>query len=85
MHVKMKYAILATGLLAAAFFIYSVYIFAVEPTMFKKVAYGFLGFTIIFFVLVIIRKLREDKEYRRKTSLLESDIQKKEEKKEPWK
>ncbi len=78
----MKYAILATGLIAAAFFIYSVYVFAVNPDMFKAVAYGFLAFTIVFFVLIIIRKIREDKEYKRKTTLFENDIRKKEEKNE---
>ncbi|HYW97227.1 MAG TPA: hypothetical protein VE870_16665 [Bacteroidales bacterium] len=62
----LKYAILGTGAIAAMLFIYSVYVFAVNPENFKTIAYGFLGFTIIFFVLVILRKLKEDRERKMK-------------------
>ncbi len=63
----MKYAILGTGLIAAALFLYSVYVFAVNPHGFKPIAYGFLGFAIVFFILVIIRKVMEDRELRSRT------------------
>ncbi len=73
----MKYAIPATGITAAGFFIYSVYVFAVEPEHFKSIAYGFLAFTILFFVLVIIRKVREDKALRRKLEASADEVHKK--------
>lgn len=62
----MKYLVLGTGILGAVLFIYSIYVFWVKPENFKMVAYGFLGLAIIFFILVIIRKLREDRENRTK-------------------
>ncbi len=64
----MKYAILGTGLFAGGLFIYSVYTFAVNPQGFKPVAYSFLGLTIVFFILVFIRKIREDRAFRREKS-----------------
>lgn len=64
----MRYAILITGILGALVFLYSVYAFAVKPPQFKTVAYGFLGLAIIFFILVIIKKVRDEKEYRKKIS-----------------
>jgi uncharacterized membrane protein len=62
----MKYAVLVAGLFAAALFIYSIYLFAVDPDRFKPVAYAFLGISIVFFLLVIIRKVRDDRELRKK-------------------
>lgn len=62
----MKYAVLITGILGALLFMYSVYAFLVHPEQFKMIAYGFLGLAIAFFILVIIRKVREEKEYRKK-------------------
>ena len=61
-----KYAVLTTGILGALLFLYSVYAFLVHPGQFKLIAYGFLALAIIFFILVIIRKLKEEKEIRRK-------------------
>ncbi len=69
----MKYAILSTGLIAAALFLYSVYVFAVNPHGFKPVAYGFLGFAIVFFILVVIRKIMEDRALRQKTAEYSKD------------
>jgi len=63
----MKYAILGTGAISAILFIYSIYTFFSQPTMFKTVAYGFLGTAVLFFLLIIIRKLIEDRELRRRT------------------
>ena len=60
----MKYAILTLGLIAAGLFIYSVYAFIANPDHFKPVAYAFLGLTVIFFILVIIRKILADREHR---------------------
>jgi hypothetical protein len=62
----MKYAVLITGILGALLFMYSVYAFLVHPGQFKIIAYGFLILAIVFFILVIIRKIREEREYRRK-------------------
>jgi len=62
----MKYAVLITGVIGALLFLFSIYIFWVHPEQFKIVAYGFLGFAVVFFILVIIKKVREDKEKRNK-------------------
>lgn len=62
----MKYAVLLIGILGALLFFYSVYAFWVHPEHFKLVAYGFLVLAIAFFILVIIRKIKEEKEYRGK-------------------
>ncbi|MBE0655060.1 MAG: hypothetical protein IH594_14760 [Bacteroidales bacterium] len=62
----MKYAVLLTGILGALLFFYSVYAFWVRPEQFKLIAYGFLGLAIVFFILVIIRKIKEEREYRGK-------------------
>lgn len=62
----MKYAVLATGVLGALLFMYSVYAFLVHPEQFKIIAYGFLSLAIVFFILVIIRKIREERSYRKK-------------------
>jgi hypothetical protein len=62
----MKYAVLITGILGALLFMYSVYAFLVHPEQFKIIAYGFLSLAIVFFILVIIRKVREEKAYRKK-------------------
>ncbi len=64
----MKYAILVTGILGALVFIFSIYTFAAQPQKFKPVAYAFLGLAIIFFILVVIKKVKEEKEYRKKIS-----------------
>lgn len=64
----MKYAILVTGVLGALVFLYSVYAFTLQPQQFKAVAYGFLGLAILFFILVIIKKVRDEKKYRKKVS-----------------
>ena len=65
----MKYAVLITGILGALLFIYSVYAFWVHPEQFKLIAYGFLSLAIIFFILVIIRKVREERENKRKRGM----------------
>jgi succinate-acetate transporter protein len=62
----MKYAILGSGAMAAVLFIYSIYVFFATPENFKSVAYGFLGLAILFFVLIIFRKIKEDRELREK-------------------
>jgi len=62
----MKYAILFTGILGALIFLYSVYAFILQPQQFKPVAYGFLGLAIVFFILVVIKKIRDEREYRKK-------------------
>ncbi len=63
----MKYAVLITGILGALLFLFSIYVFWVHPDQFKMVAYGFLGLAVVFFILVIIRKVKEEKEIWRKT------------------
>jgi hypothetical protein len=60
----MKYAILSLGVIAAGFFLWSVYAFALTADNFKIAAYGFLVCAIIFFILIIIRKIMEDKRIR---------------------
>lgn len=62
----MKYAILGSGAMAAVLFVYSVYVFFASPENFKNVAYGFLGLAILFFILIIVRKIGEDRELKRK-------------------
>lgn len=62
----MKYLVLITGVLGAVLFLYSVYVFWIHPENFKMVAYGFLGLAIVFFILVMIRKIREDREAKNK-------------------
>lgn len=57
----MKYAVLSAGVLGALLFLYSVYAFWVHPDQFKTIAYGFLGLAIVFFILVIIKKIQEDR------------------------
>ncbi len=64
----MKYLILATGGLAALIFLFSIYSFLLKPGMFKPVAYAFLVLTIVFFLLVIVKKVMEDRDYRRKVT-----------------
>jgi predicted membrane channel-forming protein YqfA (hemolysin III family) len=64
----MRYVILALGIVGALVFLYSVYAFISQPEQFKTVAYVFLGVAIVFFVLVIIKKVRDEKEYRKKIS-----------------
>jgi hypothetical protein len=63
----MKYAILGSGAMAAVLFIYSIYVFFASPENFKNIAYGFLGLAILFFILIIFRKIKEDRELREKT------------------
>ena len=64
----MKYAVLIAGILGAGLFVYSVYTFLVNPGQFKTIAYGFLGLAIAFFILVIIKKVKEEREYRKKVN-----------------
>ncbi len=64
----MKYAILITGILGAGLFLYSVYAFILQPQHFKSFAYAFLGLAIIFFILVVIKKVIDERAYRKKIS-----------------
>ncbi len=64
----MKYAILITGIMGALIFLYSIYAFAAQPQQFKTVAYVFLGLAIVFFILVVIKKVKEEKEFKKKIS-----------------
>ncbi len=71
----MKYLILLSGMVAAVFFIWSVYAFAVasqkigHASVFRTAILGFLLAAMVFFILIIVRKVRDDREYRRKTKL----------------
>ncbi|MCF8379770.1 MAG: hypothetical protein K9H49_09350 [Bacteroidales bacterium] len=62
----MKIAILSLGITGALIFFYSVYSFWVHPEQFKTVAYIFMFLTVVFFILVIINKIREEKALRDK-------------------
>ena len=62
----MKIAITALGTAGALLFFYSVYVFWVHPEQFKTVAYIFMFLTAVFFILVIIRKIREERELKKK-------------------
>jgi succinate-acetate transporter protein len=55
----MKYAVLLTGLVATAWFIYSFFVLFGNPARFKVIAFGFLVLAIVFFILVLIRKVKE--------------------------
>jgi succinate-acetate transporter protein len=57
----MKYAVLATGVVATGWFIYSFFVLFGNPAQFKIIAFGFLVLAIVFFILVLIRKIRERK------------------------
>jgi CHASE2 domain-containing sensor protein len=63
----MKYAILISGIIAAVLFLISLYAFLYAWNLFKPVAYAFLSITIIFFILNIIVKSKEERESRRRT------------------
>ncbi len=69
----MKYAIIGTGVMGAAVFIYSVFAFLAAPGQFKSVAVVFLAITVIFFILVIIRKVLDDRELKRKMNHRKDD------------
>lgn len=62
----MKIAILSLGVSGALLFLYSVYAFWVHTEQFKNVAYIFMFLTVVFFILVIINKIREEKARNRK-------------------
>lgn len=62
----MKIAILGLGGVGAALFLYSIYAFWVHPEQFKTIAYIFMFLTVIFFILVIIKKIQEEKSLKKK-------------------
>jgi len=62
----MKHAILISGIIGALLFFFSMYAFLYVRDLFKPVAYIFLPITILFFILNIIVKSREERERRRK-------------------
>ena len=62
----MKIAILSLGVSGALLFLYSVYAFWVYPEQFKSVAYIFMFLTVVFFILVIIKKIRDEKALNQK-------------------
>ena len=62
----MKYAIFSLGAVAAGLFVYSIYSFWVHPEHFKTVAYVFMFVAAVFFVLVIIRKIQDEKKNKRR-------------------
>ena len=69
----MKYAIIGTGVFGAAVFIYSVFAFLATPEQFKSIAVLFLAITVVFFILVIIRKILEDRDWKRKMEQFKDD------------
>jgi len=68
----MKIAITSLGTAGALLFFYSVYAFWVHPEQFKTVAYVFIFLTVVFFILVIIRKMREERELKKKIGSMNS-------------
>ena len=62
----MKYTILISGIIAALLFLLSLYAFLYAWNLFKPVAYAFLAVTVVFFILNIIVKSKEERERRRK-------------------
>lgn len=64
-----RYLILLIGMAAAAFFIWSVYTFVASRGYFRIASLGFLLSAMLFFILIIIRKIWDDRAYRKKTRL----------------
>ncbi len=62
----MKIAVLSSGVIGALLFLYSVYAFWVHPEQFKTTAYIFMFLTVVFFILVIIKKIQEEKALKKK-------------------
>jgi len=62
----MKYAIFGLGIIAAGLFVYSIYAFWVTPEQFKTVAYIFMFVAAAFFIIVVIRKIKDEKQNRKK-------------------
>ena len=62
----MKIAVLSSGVIGALLFLYSVYAFWVHPEQFKTIAYIFMFLTVVFFILVIIKKIQEEKALKKK-------------------
>jgi len=63
----MKYAILISGIIAAVLFLLSLYAFLYAWDLFKPVAYAFLAVTVVFFILNIIVKSKEERDRKRRT------------------
>ena len=66
LNIFMKLAILGLGVSGALLFLYSVYAFWVHPEQFKTIAYIFMFLTVVFFVLVILKKVKDGKDLRKK-------------------
>jgi len=62
----MKIAVLSSGVIGALLFLYSIYAFWVHPEQFKTIAYIFMFLTVAFFILVIIKKIQEEKVLKKK-------------------
>ena len=62
----MNTAILSLGVSGAGLFLYSIYAFWVHPEQFKTIAFIFMFLTVIFFILVIIKKIKEENKLKRK-------------------
>lgn len=69
----MKYYILITGIVAAGLFLYSVYAFWVHPEQFKVVAYIFMFVTAFFFIVVIIKKVKDERALKKKLNTVKDD------------
>ena len=65
----MKYFILTTGAIAAGLFLWSIYAFTAARENFRIASISFLVIALIFFVLIIIRKVIDDRSFRNKTRM----------------
>ena len=69
----MKYAMISLGAIAAGIFIYSIYAFMLKPGQFKTIAFLFMFVAAAFFVLVIIKKIREERKVKEKMNPVKKD------------